>query len=96
MSTSVRGFYGPGFDVPGYNMEPIIQVNMIIITATFDFICITLSSLNLSYWLSGINTLYIAILYIISHFYRFPIYIYIEKNHDFFDFFLLFDFFEKS
>jgi len=41
MSTSVHGFYGPGFDVPGYNMEPIIQVNMIIFTATFDFICIT-------------------------------------------------------
>jgi len=33
--------YGPGFDIPGYNMEPIILVNMIIITATFDFICIT-------------------------------------------------------
>ena len=49
MSTSVHGFYGPGFDVPGYNMKPIIRANMIIITATFDFICITQSSLNLSY-----------------------------------------------
>jgi len=95
VSTSVHGFYGPGFDVPpGYNMEPIILVNMIIITATFDFICITQSSLNLSYWFSGINTLYVAIFYIIIHFYRFPIYIgYISKKSLFFDFF---DFFEKS
>jgi len=35
MSTSVHGFYGSGFDVPGYNMKPIILVNMIIISATF-------------------------------------------------------------
>ena len=37
MSTSVHGFYGSGFDVPGYNMKPIILVNMIIISATFLF-----------------------------------------------------------
>jgi len=93
-------FYGPGFDVPpGYNMELIILVNMIIITATFDYICITQSSLNLSYWLTGINTLYVAIFYIKIHFYRFLIYIgYISKKImiflDFFKFFRFF--FEKN
>jgi len=71
---------------------------MIIITATVDFIFITQSSLNLSYWLSGIKTLCVAIFYIIIYFYRFPIYIgyiYRKKNHDFFRF-LFFRFFSKK
>ena len=42
-------FYGSGFDIPGFDMEPIILVNMII-TVTFHYICcIKQSSLNLSY-----------------------------------------------